>query len=105
MFFYRRGAVLFFSIYFNIVLLLIVDESIYEPLRTGVTLSRATVKHFRHNDMDHLENILKHQAEMDSKLHRKNANQRKFIVVEGLYKHSGALANLTKIMDLKRKFS
>jgi len=85
--------------------LLIVDESIYEPLRTGVTLSRATVKHFRHNDMDHLENILKHQAEMDSKLHRKNADRRKFIVVEGLYKHSGTLANLTKIMDLKRKFS
>eukprot|EP00957_Ditylum_brightwellii_P181436 13820620-Ditylum_brightwellii.AAC.1 len=41
--------------------LLIVDESIYEPLCTGVTLSRATVKLFCHNNMDHLENILKHQ--------------------------------------------
>jgi serine palmitoyltransferase len=54
--------------------LLIVDESIYKPLCTGVMLFHATVKHFCHNNMDHLENILKHQVEMDSKLHCKNAN-------------------------------
>ena len=31
--------------------LLVVDEGVYEPLVTGVTLSRANVKWFRHNDM------------------------------------------------------
>eukprot|EP00957_Ditylum_brightwellii_P030569 2315487-Ditylum_brightwellii.AAC.1 len=41
--------------------LLVVDELIYEPLCTGVTLSHATVKHFCESNMDHLENILKHQ--------------------------------------------
>ena len=31
--------------------LLVVDDGIYEPLVTGVSLSRANIKWFRHNDM------------------------------------------------------
>jgi serine palmitoyltransferase len=31
--------------------LLVVDEGVYEPLLTGISLSRANVEWFRHNDM------------------------------------------------------
>ena len=35
--------------------LVIVDAGVHEPLRTGLTLSRANVKEFAHNDLDDLE--------------------------------------------------
>jgi serine palmitoyltransferase len=35
--------------------LLVVDDGVYEPIVTGVTLSRANIKWFRHNDMVRLD--------------------------------------------------
>jgi serine palmitoyltransferase len=83
---------------------LVVDEGVYEPLSTGVYLSRANVHWFRHNDMEDLERVLKELQAIDKKLRRKPNAQRRFIVVEGLYKNLGTIAPLDKVVELKHKY-
>ena len=84
--------------------LLVVDEGVYEPLMTGVILSRANVKWFRHNDPEDLERVLKEIQRTDEKLKRKSNAQRRFIVCEGLYKNLGTICPLDKIVELKHKY-
>lgn len=84
--------------------LLVVDEAVYEPIMTGVYLSRANVQWFKHNDMEDLERVLKELQIQDKKLGRKPNAQRRFIVVEGLYKNLGTVAPLDKIVELKHKY-
>lgn len=84
---------------------LVVDEGIYEPLMTGVYLSRANVHWFKHNDMEDLERVLDGLHKNDIKLGRKPNALRRFIVVEGLYKNLGTIAPLDKIVDLKNKYN
>jgi serine palmitoyltransferase len=84
--------------------LLVVDEAVYEPLRTGVTLSRANVKWFQHNDMQDLRRVLKEVQATDKKLGRKLNAQRRFIVVEGLYKNTGTIVPLDEVVALKHEF-
>jgi serine palmitoyltransferase len=84
--------------------LLVVDEAVYEPLMTGVYLSRATVHWFKHNDMEDLERVLIELQVKDKKLGRSHNAQRRFIIVEGLYKNLGTIAPLEKIVQLKHKY-
>jgi 7-keto-8-aminopelargonate synthetase-like enzyme len=85
--------------------LLIVDEGVNEPLRTGVTLSRAHVKWFQHNNMDDLKRVLQQVAATDKQLGRKPNAQRRFIVVEGLYRNTGAIVPLDVVVKLKHEYS
>jgi len=84
--------------------LIIVDEGVYEPIVTGVTLSRANVIWFKHNDMEDLKRVLKQVEQKDKKLGRASNDQRRFIVVEGLYKNSGTVCPLDKLVELKHEF-
>lgn len=85
--------------------LLVVDEGVYEALGTGVTLSRANVVYFRHNDVGDLKAVLEDIRETDRRLGRTSSDQRRFIVVEGLYKNRGTVAPLDEIAKLKAEFS
>jgi len=84
--------------------LLVVDEGIYEPLFTGVTLSRANVKFFKHNDMDDLRRVLEHVRMNDRKIGRKLSDQRRYIVIEGIYHNYGDVVPLDIIVKLKHEF-
>jgi len=84
---------------------LVVDEGIYEALQTGVTLSRSNVHFFKHNDMDDLRRVLEKIKTNDIRIGRKQTDQRRFIVVEGLYKNYGHIAPIDKLVDLKTEFS
>lgn len=84
--------------------LLIVDEGIYEALGTGVTLSRANIKYFKHNDMEDLRRVLERVEATDLQLKRSSKDQRRFIVIEGLYKNHGTIAPLDQILKLKEQF-
>ena len=84
--------------------LLIVDEAIYEALNTGVTLSRANVVYFRHNDVEDLRSVLERIRQTDVRLKRKSADQRRFIVVEGLYKNRGTVPPLDEIVKVKAEY-
>jgi serine palmitoyltransferase len=83
---------------------LLVDEACWEAVQTGVNLSRSTIQFFRHNDVAHLTAIMESIAEDDRKLRRDPTQQRRFIVVEGLYRNVGDLCPLKDIVELKKKF-
>ncbi|EIE21834.1 PLP-dependent transferase, partial [Coccomyxa subellipsoidea C-169] len=77
--------------------LIVCDEGVSYPIQNGCHLSRASIRRFAHNDMADLERVLK---EIDAE---KPLNRR-FIVVEGIYLHSGDLAPLADIYRLKEKY-
>lgn len=84
--------------------LLIVDEGVSEALLVGVTLSRANVRYFRHNDVRDLRRVLEKVAAQDISLKRKPADQRRFLVIEGLYRNWGTVAPIREIVALKEEF-
>ena len=70
----------------------------------GIKLSRSTIQYFKHNDMDDLEAVLASIAEDDIKRQRKVIEQRRFIVIEGLYRNTGELCPLPEIIALKKRY-
>ena len=81
--------------------LLVVDDGVSDSIRTGLTLSRAQVAFFKHNDMADLERVLLAVRATDRKLKRRSDCQRRFIVVEGLYRNSGTVCPLPALAALK----
>ena len=74
---------------------IICDDRDHASIVDGRRLSFATQLHYKHNDMEDLENILKglpHEAV-------------KLIVVDGVFSMEGDLANLPKIVELKHKYN
>lgn len=74
---------------------IICDDRDHASIVDGRRLSFARQLHYKHNDMDDLENILKglpHEAV-------------KLIVVDGVFSMEGDLANLPKIVELKHKYN
>jgi len=59
---------------------------------------------FKHNDMKDLASILEGIAKNDKRLKRDAAQQRRFIVVEGLYRLTGDLCPLPELLQLKKKY-
>ena len=79
--------------------LLLVDDACNDTIISGVILSRANVFYFKHNDVEDLERAL---IEIN-KMHPKSV-QRRFIIIEGIYKNSGDIAPLKEILSLKAKY-
>ncbi|RNF18954.1 putative serine-palmitoyl-CoA transferase [Trypanosoma conorhini] len=80
---------------------LIVDEGVNLSIADGCTLSRATVYKYRHNNMPHLESLLKEVAEKESATKKLS---RRFVVTEGLFRNSGDLCHLPRILELCHKY-
>ena len=94
------------------------DEGVHFAIQKGLQASRSTVKYFRHNDMDHLESLLKKQKEEDMKVRghapmpkafvfiivallqnpKKAQATRQFMVVEGLYINYGDICPFPKLV-------
>ena len=73
-------------------------------VQKGLEASRSKLNWFRHNDMEHLEELLKKQAAEDKKNPKKAAVTRRFLVVEGLYNNYGDFCPLKKLVELKYKY-
>jgi serine palmitoyltransferase len=71
---------------------------------TALTLSRSTVFFFKHNDMTDLRSILASIAEDDVLRKRDSKQQRRFIVVEGLYRNTGNICPLPELVQIKAEF-
>lgn len=71
---------------------------------SGANLSRSTVRTFRHNDMADLRRIMTAIAEEDVKLKRDASQQRRFIIVEGIYRNTGDICPLNEILALRKEF-
>ncbi|SCU78346.1 LADA_0A05204g1_1 [Lachancea dasiensis] len=93
--------------FFNSILdpkcLVISDELNHTSIRTGVRLSGATVKAFKHNNMEVLEKLIKDQiVNGQPKTHR--PWKKILICVEGLFSMEGTMCNLPKLVELKKKY-
>jgi serine palmitoyltransferase len=84
--------------------LLIMDEACNDAIRTGADLSRSTVVKYRHNDMNHLREILASIAADDQKLKRDTSQQRRFILTEGIFQLTGTLCNFPELMKMKKEY-
>jgi 8-amino-7-oxononanoate synthase len=74
---------------------IIYDSLIHASVRQGVKLSGATARPFPHGDLDALEKVLQRS--------RGSARQL-LIVVEGIYSMDGDIADLPRLIDIKRKY-
>lgn len=75
--------------------LVVHDELMHNSALMGAKLSQATTLSFRHNDLDALERLLG-----EERAKHKNT----MIVVEGLYSMDGDLADLPRLIEIKRKY-
>jgi 8-amino-7-oxononanoate synthase len=72
----------------------IVDKEIHNSLLTGVRLSGASMKRFRHNDLAHLEKVLTSLP----------PEAGKGLIVDGVYSMGGDTAPLDEMVELARRF-
>ncbi|XBW36149.1 hypothetical protein QEN19_001729 [Hanseniaspora menglaensis] len=93
----------FFNAFLNKNCLVISDELNHASIRTGVRLSGASVKPFKHNDMKFLEKLLREQiSEGQPKTHK--PWDKILICVEGLFSMEGTMCNLPDLIKLKKKY-
>ncbi len=71
------------------------DKQSHASLLDGIELSKATLKRFAHNDLSHLESLLK--------THRKT-HQKALIVTEGLFSMDGDITPLKDLIELKKRY-
>ncbi|OCH87163.1 serine palmitoyltransferase 2 [Obba rivulosa] len=83
--------------------LVVSDEFNHASIRYGVRLSGASVRMFKHNDMQSLEALLREViSQGQPKTHR--PWKKILLIVEGLYSMEGTLVNLPVVMELKKKY-
>ena len=80
------------------------DEAVNFAIQKGLDASRSKVKYFKHNDVQHLEQLLEQQDLEDAKNPKLAATTRKFIIVEGIYFNTGEIVPLPALIVLKKKF-
>lgn len=74
---------------------LVLDRNAHMSILEGATLSGAEIRYFRHNDMEHLEKILKEVC---------NPHTRVLIGVEGVYSGDGDFGNIKGVVELAKKY-
>ncbi|KAF6210579.1 hypothetical protein GE061_013685 [Apolygus lucorum] len=83
--------------------LVVSDEKNHASLILGLRLSGATCKIFKHNNMKHLEKVLREailNGQPDTGL-----NWKKIVIfVEGIYSMEGSIVHLPEIIALKKKY-
>jgi 8-amino-7-oxononanoate synthase len=72
----------------------ITDKDDHASIIDGCAFSLGTMKRFRHNDMDHLESVLKVSQEAKGIL----------VVVDGIYSMGGDIAPLPQIAELCKRY-
>ena len=83
--------------------LIISDEFNHSSIRFGARLSGASVRWFKHNDMDALESLLREViSQGQPRTHR--PWKKILLIVEGLYSMEGSLVNLPHVLELKRRY-
>ncbi len=76
--------------------LLVADVISHASIQDGMSMSRATCRFFKHNDMDHLERLLKENRQKHGGC---------LILTEGIFSMDGTVGNLREIVKLAEKFS
>jgi 7-keto-8-aminopelargonate synthetase-like enzyme len=74
--------------------IIVADESVNYAIRKGLQISRSTVFWYRHNDMAHLEEVLKKVVKDQAR----KPLTRRFIVSEGLFENVGDISDLPSLV-------
>ncbi|KUJ13744.1 PLP-dependent transferase [Mollisia scopiformis] len=83
--------------------LILSDELNHASLRMGARISGATIRSFRHNDMNDLERSLR-RAISGGQPDSVKPWKKILVVVEGIYSMEGTMCNLPGIVALKEKY-
>eukprot|EP00814_Leptocylindrus_danicus_P021981 CAMPEP_0116044130 /NCGR_PEP_ID=MMETSP0321-20121206/26826_1 /TAXON_ID=163516 /ORGANISM="Leptocylindrus danicus var. danicus, Strain B650" /LENGTH=310 /DNA_ID=CAMNT_0003525187 /DNA_START=241 /DNA_END=1173 /DNA_ORIENTATION=+ len=83
--------------------LLISDELNHTSIVNGARASGASIRTFRHNDADHLEEILKEAILMGRPRSRRPWNKI-LVIVEGVYSMEGEYCNLKAILGITKRY-
>lgn len=83
--------------------LVLSDQLNHASLRTGIRLSGAVIKVFKHNDMDELEKLIREQIAQGQPRSRRPWDKI-LIVFEGLYSMEGTMCNLPRLVELRRRY-
>ncbi|KAI8984289.1 pyridoxal phosphate-dependent transferase [Mycotypha africana] len=83
--------------------LVISDEMNHASIVFGVRLSGASVRVFKHNNMDDLRELLREViSQGQPRTHR--PWKKILVIVEGLYSMEGTIVNLPELIELKKEF-
>nr|XP_060641960.1 LOW QUALITY PROTEIN: serine palmitoyltransferase 3 [Anolis sagrei ordinatus] len=83
--------------------LILSDELNHSSLILGARLSGATIRVFKHNNIQSLEKLLK-DAVIHGQPRSRRAWKKILILVEGIYSMEGSIVRLPEIVALKRKY-
>jgi serine palmitoyltransferase len=83
--------------------LIVSDMLNHNSIVTGSRDSGARIVPFRHNDMRHLEEVLR-RAIIDGQPRTHRPWKRIFIVIEGIYSMEGEMPHLAEVVRLKKKY-
>lgn len=73
---------------------IIADRLVHASIIDGIVLSRAGFARFRHNDYDHLEQLIERNKDKASNL---------LVIVESVYSMDGDRADIGRLIDIKRR--
>lgn len=83
--------------------LIISDELNHASIRIGARISGAVIRSFKHNDMKHLEKVLREAiSQGQPRTHR--PWKKILVAVEGLYSMEGTMCDLPGLLELKKKY-
>ncbi|GAB6032725.1 Serine palmitoyltransferase 1 [Chamberlinius hualienensis] len=80
------------------------DEGVNFAIQKGLQASRSDIRYFRHNDVEHLESLLKTQEANDIKNPKKAKVTRRFLIIEGIYTNYCDICPLPKLIELKNRY-
>ncbi|KAM9315704.1 serine palmitoyltransferase 3-like [Gastrophryne carolinensis] len=83
--------------------LILSDELNHTSLVLGSRLSGATIRIFKHNNIQHLEKLLR-EAIVNGQPRSHRAWKKILILVEGIYSMEGSIVRLPEIVALKKKY-
>lgn len=76
------------------------DECVWFAIQKGLDATRSTIRYYKHNDMDHLEELLSEAANKKEL----NSRRRAFLVAEAIYFNTGEMCPLKRLVELARTY-
>ncbi|KAI4502713.1 hypothetical protein M0802_001757 [Mischocyttarus mexicanus] len=84
--------------------LVFTDIKINYAIQKGLDASRSTIRYFKHNDVQHLYELLLEQEKKDMENPKKAAKIKRFLIIEGIYAYTGQICPLPDLIALCKKY-